>query len=165
MFLRTCWAAAKNIYIYIYIYSKISLRGLETRSHPVLSGAASWPENTAIYRAGATLALEMAAGACSAAASALEGAVRACFGAASALEMAAPACPGAASALQKVALAVPVASEWSLSPALLPPVRSKRLRARFGAASSFKAAVPASLLENAGLGYTCVGTVWGKHHK
>ena len=96
----------------------------------------------------------MAAGACSAAASALEGAVWACFGAASALEMAAPARPGVAGALEKAALAVPVPSEWSLSPALLPPALKQTVRPRFGAASAFKAAVPGSLFENAGLDYT-----------
>ena len=111
-------------------------------------------ENTAIYRTGATLALDMAAGACSAAASALKGAVRACFGAASALEMAAPvprccrcaalACSGGASALRMVTLA-----GSAFTSAL-----KKTFRARFGAASAFKAAVPGSLFENAGLGYT-----------
>ena len=53
-----------------------------------------------------------------------------CAGATLALEMAAGACPGAAGALKRLlgpALAVPVPSEWSLSPALLLPVRSKRL--------------------------------------
>ena len=75
------------------------------RSGPLLVGAARWPENTAIYRTGATLALKMAARACSAAAGALERAIRACFGAASALKMAAQACPGATSALEKAALA------------------------------------------------------------
>ena len=61
--------------------------------------------NTAIYHTRATLALKMAARACSAAAGALGRAVRACFGAASALEMAALARPGAASALKKAAQA------------------------------------------------------------
>ena len=75
---------------------------LGTRSGALLSGGASWPENTAIYRTGATLALKMAARACSAAAGALGRAVRACFGAAGALKMA-------------------------LRPAPVPPVRSKRL--------------------------------------
>ncbi len=35
-----------------------------------------------------------------------------------------------------------------------PSALKKTVRARFGAASAFKAAVPGSLFENAGLGYT-----------
>ena len=71
-------------------------------------------ENTAIYRTGATLALEMAAGACSAAASSKWPL------------WPAPVLPVRSKRLLGPALAVPVPSEWSLSPALLPPVRSKR---------------------------------------
>ena len=70
-----------------------------------MSGVTSWPENTAIYRMGATLALEMAARACTGAAEHSEGLFRACFGAARALKMGALACPGAASALKKAAQA------------------------------------------------------------
>ena len=97
----------------------------------------------------------MAAGACLAAASALEGAVRACFGA---LEMTAPACPGVASAHEKAARACSgganalgmVALAGSTSTSAL----KKTVRLRFGAASAFKVAVPGSLFENAGIGYT-----------
>ena len=96
----------------------------------------------------------MAAGACSAAACALEGAIRALFGVSKWPLRPAPVLPVRSKRLLGPALAVPVPSEWSLSPALLPPVRSKRLFDRFGAASAFKAAVPGSLFENAGLGYT-----------
>ena len=131
-------------------------------SHWVLGGGARWPQNTAIYRTGATLALEMAARACSAAAGALGRAVRACFGAASALKMAAQACPGAASALEKAARAC-FGTASALKMAVLAcsdaaSALEKPVRARFSAASALKEAVRAccsrSLFESAGLGYT-----------
>ena len=94
--------------IYIYIYTKVLVRrsaALDALHALEFFCTCRTCENTAIYRTGATLALKMAARACSAAAGALERAIRACFGAASALKMAAQACPGATSALEKAALA------------------------------------------------------------
>ena len=86
----------------------------------------------------------MAAGTCFGAASALEMAALAFPGAAGALRKAVRACSGGANALRIVALAGSASSS----------ALKKTVRARFGAASAFKTAVPGSLFENVGLGYT-----------